>query len=200
MSNSLPKPEQRLLVTFTSQQWSGRPGMDASYLCLGLGFVGFVVCLVLMIFFAGLRDPGAAALFIVGFAVALTTLIVVAKSSSEKKFLICINQSVNETILELTGNPDDRLSLRSFRRFIEHEQRIPLPVHGVQGLELVVVREGESAVAGRKHAAQSRTAPPSPSSIHPPLVTTTELMIAVMPPDYGTTSFDRLLKATLDTD
>jgi hypothetical protein len=130
----------------------------------------------------------------------LTTLIVVAKSSSEKKFLIGINQSVNETILELTGNPDDRLSLRSFRRFIEHEQRIPLPVHGVQGLELVVVREGESAVAGRKHAAQSRTAPPSPSSIHPPLVTTTELMIVVTPPDYGTTSFDRLLKATLDTD
>src|SRR6476646_4368223 len=99
MSTSLPKPEQWLLVTFTSQQWSGRPGMDAVYLCLGLGFVGFVVCLVLMI-------------FIVGFAVALTTFIVLAESSSEKKFLIGINQSVNESILELTGNPDDQLSLR----------------------------------------------------------------------------------------
>ncbi|MDF9751584.1 hypothetical protein [Arthrobacter sp. ES3-54] len=200
MSNALPNPEQRLLVTFTSQQWTGRPGQDAVYSFLGLGIVGFVACLVLMIFIAGLRDPGAAALFIVVFAVALTTFIVLAKSSSEKKFLIGINQRVNDTILELTGNPDDQLSLRGFRRFIESEQRIPLPVHGVPGLELVVVREGESAGAGRKHPAQRRTAPPNPSSIHPPLVTTTELMITVTPPDYGTTSFDRLLNATLDTD
>jgi len=62
----------------------------------------------------------------------------------------------------------------------------------------VVVREGESADADRKHPARRRTAPPSPSSIHPPLVITTELMIAVTPPEYGTTSFDRLLKGALD--
>ncbi|WP_426939273.1 hypothetical protein ACQCSV_05615 [Pseudarthrobacter sp. S3] len=184
-------------MTFTSQQWSGRPGQDSVYSCLGLGIIGFFVCLILMIFIAGLRNPGTATLFIVVFAVALTIFLVMAKASSEKKFLTGVNQSVNETILELTGNPGDQLSLHDFRRFIENEQRIPLLVHGVPGLEVTAVKDGQSTATGRKQPARVQK---NPSPRDTPEVTTTRLLITITPPEYGTASFDRLLQATLDAD
>jgi hypothetical protein len=200
MKEATPKQEQRLLLSFTSLQWSGRPAKDAIYSCLGLGVIGFFVCLVLMIFIAGLRDPGAGSLFIAVFAVGLTALAVWAKVSSEKKFLTRIHQRVNETILELTGNPNDRLSLPDFRKFIENERRIPLLVHGVPGLELRAVRHGESPAIGPKQPPPHRTAPRTSSTARTPVVTTTQVVIAITPPDYGTASFDRLLQATLDAD
>lgn len=200
MKDSLPKKEQKLLLSFTSLQWSGRPAQEAIYSCLGLGVIGFFVCLVLMIFIAGLRDPGVATLFIVVFAVGLTTLAVWSKASNEKKFLAGISKRVNDTIVELTGNPNDQLSLPDFRKFIENERRISLLVHGVPGLELRAVRHGESPAIGPKQSPPHQTAPRNSSSARTPVVTTTQVVIAITPPEYGTASFDRLLQATLDAD
>lgn len=200
MKDSLPKKEKKLLLSFTSLQWSGRPAQEAIYSCLGLGVIGFFVCLVLMIFFAGLRDPGVATLFIVVFAVGLTTLAVWSKASNEKKFLAAISKRVNDTIVEMTGNPNDQLSLPDFRKFIENERRIPLLVHGVPGLELRAVRQGESPATGPKESPPHRNPPRNSSSTRTPVVTTTQVVVAITPPDYGTASFDRLLQATLDTD
>ena len=199
MKDASPEPAQKLLLSFTSQEWSGRPAQDAVYICLGLGIVGFLVSMVLMIFIAGLRDPGAGSLFIAIFSVALTALLVWAKASSEKKFLTGINQRVNETVLELTGNPNDQLSLPDFRDFIEKERHIPLLVHGVPGLELMAVKEVQSTMSGRKQT-QVRTAPKNTASKDTPVVTTTRVVIVITPPDYGTASFDRLFQAALDPD
>lgn len=200
MKGALPKPEQKLLLAFTSLQWSGRPAQEAIYSCLGLGVIGFFVCLVLMIFIAGLRDLGVATLFIVVFAIGLTTLAVWSKASNEKKFLAGISKRVNDTIVELTGNPNDQLSLPDFRKFIEKERCIPLLVHGVPGLELRTVRLGDLPAIRPKQAPEVRTTTKNSSSKDTPVVTTTQVIIAITPPDYGTASFDRLLQATLDAD
>lgn len=197
MKEAMPKPEQRQLLSFTSKQWSGRPAQDAFNLWLGLGIIGFLISLVLMIFIAGLRDPGAASLFIAIFSVALTGLSIWAKASSEKKFLTGINQRVNETVLELTGNPNDQLSLPDFRKFIENERRLPLPVHGVPGLELRAIRHGETSAIQPNQSRQSPSPPRNSSSARTPVETTTQIIVAITPPDYGTASFDRLLQATL---
>lgn len=179
-----PQPEQRVLRAFTSDQWSGRPAQDGGNLFVGLAVIGAVLCLVLMIFVPGLRSGGAFTLFTAAFAIVFTVVLIRGKASAERKFLEDLTATVNDIIAGLTGNIAQALSAQQFRALIENGEPLPLLVNGVPGLELSVVRE-QPPVQVRNSAVKRVDN----------VVRTTRVVITATPPDYGITSFDRLLAA-----
>lgn len=184
-----PQPEQRVLRAFTSEQWSGRPAQDGGNLFVGLAVVGAVLCLVLMIFVPGLRSGGAFTLFTAAFAIVFTVVLIRGKASAERKFLEDLTATVNDIIAGLTGNIAQGLSAQQFRALIENGEPLPLLVNGVPGLELSLVRDQPPVQV--RNPAVKRT---------DNVVLTTRVVITVTPPDYGTTSFDHLLAAAVETD
>lgn len=184
-----PKPEQRVLHAFTSEQWSGQPAKDGGSMFVGSAIIGAVLCLVLMIFVPGLRSGGAFTLFTAAFAVLFTALAIKGKASAERKFLAALTATLNDTIAGLTGNIEHRLSAQQFRALIENGAPLPLPVNGVPGLDLQAIRE-KPAVQPR-NAAGKRVDNVAPA---------TRIVITATPPDYGITSFDRLLAAATEAD
>lgn len=96
--------ERRVIRSFTSEQWSGRPAQDGGNLFVGLAVIGAVLCLVLMIFVPGLRSGGAFTLFTAAFAVIFTVILIRGKASAERKFLEDLTAAVNDIIAGLTGN------------------------------------------------------------------------------------------------
>ncbi|WP_427133996.1 hypothetical protein [Pseudarthrobacter sp. S9] len=64
-------------------------------------------------------------------------------------------------------------------------KKLPLLVNGVPGVELKVV-------TNRPPAPKNASAPKAPA-----VITTTRVLAEVAAPDYGVTSFDRLLAAEL---
>lgn len=197
------EPEQFVIGGFTSQQWSGRPAKDGCAMFVGFGILGFVLCLVLMLFIPPLRDAGVAALFIVVVSIVLTVMAIRGKSSSEAAFLRTQTSQINETIRELTGYPNDQFSTESFRAFVEKGQSIPLLVNGVAGIDFRAIRESEVKIAASASVEPQQGVKdwrsPGRSAKPPEPVTTTRFVLTVTPPDYGTDSFDRLLSAALKT-
>jgi hypothetical protein len=183
---TLSKPERRVLTTFTSEQWSGRPSHGGFSRLIGNGLMGLVLCLILMIPVPFLRNAGAVFLFTAVFAILFTTVSIKSKSSSEKAFLQELTAEVNETILQLTGNPKDQLSVEDFRRLIESGENLPLPINGLSGLDLRVIQKRTQQV---REPGVNRNAN---------VITTTRVVLTVTPPDYGIASFDRLLAAAKD--
>ncbi|MBT2551252.1 hypothetical protein [Arthrobacter sp. ISL-65] len=181
-----PRTESREVCSFTSKQWTGRPGEEAGAMFGGFSVVGFVLCLILMLFVPGLRDVGATMLFVALFATAFTALGIRAKSASERAFLQRLTATVNEVILELTADRTKQLSPDELRSLLVDGGSLPLTVNGVSGLHLKVVRQPSPKP---KQNAKPKTE----------VVTTTRIVIAAAPPDYGIRSFDRLLEtATTD--
>lgn len=176
--------EHRVLSNFTSGQWSGHPGQGCVSLFVGFAFMGAVLCFILMAFLPGLSNAGALLLFSTFFAIVLTTLVIAGAASAERKFLNELAATVNDTILGLTGNANDRLSTDQFRALIENGKPLPLLVNGVPGLELQVFRPHQP-LPGRAPSVK-----PADN-----VDWTTRIVISVTPPDYGITSFDRLLAA-----
>lgn len=179
--------ERRVISSFTSNQWSGRPAEDGGNLFVGLAVIGAVLCLVLMIFVPGLRSGGAFTLFTAAFAIVFTVLLIRGKASAERKFLADLTATVNDIITGLTGNIAQGLSVQQFRALIENGEPLPLLVNGVPGLELSVVRE-QLPVQVRNSAVNRVDN----------VVRTTRVVITATPPDYGSTSFDRLLAAATE--
>jgi len=182
------QPERIVLSSFTSEQWSGRPAKDGGTLFVGCAVTGAVLWLVLMIFVPGLRTGGAFTLFTSAFAVVFTTLVIMGKASAERKFLDDLTSTVNDIVVELTGNMAHRLSAQQFRALIENGVPLPLLVNGVSGLELQAVREHPGVQLLSDAAKRSDD-----------VVRTTRVVITVTPPDYGITSFDRLLAAAAES-
>lgn len=183
---TLSTPERRVLATFTSEQWSGRPGRDAFSRFIGNGLMGLVVCLLLMIPVPFLRNPGALLLFTVLFAALFTTVSVRTKFSTENHFLQELTADVNETILQLTGNPKDRLSAEDFQTLIETGDRVPLTINGLSGIDLRVIQKRTQQVQEPAVRTDAK------------VTTTTRVVLTITPPDYGIESFDRLLAAAKD--
>ena len=148
--------------------------------------VGFVVCLILMLFVPGLRDVGATMLFVALFGTAFTALGIRAKSSSERAFLQRLTGTVNDVILELTADRTQQLSAEGLRSLLLDGGSLPLSVNGVSGLRLLVIPQ-------RSPKAKQNAKPKADA------VTTKRIVIAATTPDYGIRSFDRLLEtATTD--
>jgi hypothetical protein len=182
-----PKAEQRVLCSFTSDQWSGQPAQGGGNMFIGFAVIGAVLCLILMIFLPGLRSPGAVTLFTAVFAIAFTALSIRGRTAAERKFLEGMTARVNDIIAGLTGNSTQRLSEQRFRRLIENGRPLPLLVNGVPGLELQAVSE--------------QTPAPSRSPVvkrADNVVRTTRVIVTIRPPDYGISSFDRLLAAAAE--
>lgn len=181
-----PRTETLEICRFTSKDWTGRPAEGAGAMFGGFSVIGFVLCLVLMTFTPGLRDVGATMLFVAIFASTFTVLGVLGKNSSERSFLQRLAGTVNEVILELTADRTNQLSADELRSLLVEGGSLPLLVNGVSGLHLMVIPQ--PAQKPKQYAAPKTEA-----------VTTTRIVIAATPPDYGISSFDRLLEtATTD--
>ncbi|WP_307610975.1 hypothetical protein [Pseudarthrobacter sp. W1I19] len=140
-----------------------------------------------MTFVPGLRSGGAFTLFTAAFAVLFTVLAIKGKASTERKFLEALTAALNDTIVGLTGNIEHRLSAQQFRALIENGGPLPLPVNGVPGLELQAVREKPPVQAWNPAVKRVDN-----------VVWTTRIVVTATPPDYGVTSFDRLMAAAAD--
>lgn len=182
-----PKPELRVLSSFTSEQWSGHPGQDGVNMFIGFAVIGAVLSLILMIFVPGLRSLGAVLLFTAVFAVVFTALSINGKASVERKFLEGLTETVNDIVVGLTGNTGHRLSTQQFRGLIENGRPLPLLVNGVPGLELRAISEPMLVPARNPVVKRVDN-----------VVRTTRVVINVTPPEYGITSFDRLLAAAAE--
>ncbi|MDQ1057414.1 hypothetical protein QFZ23_001315 [Arthrobacter globiformis] len=181
-----PRTASREVCSFTSKQWSGRPADGAGSMFGGFSVIGFVLCLLLMTFTPALRDVGATMLFVAAFATAFTILAILGKNSSERAFLQGLTGTVNDVMLELTADRTNQLSPDGLRSLLVEGGSLPLLVSGVSGLHL-------------KAVPQPSPKPQQNAKPKTDVVTTTRIVIAATPPDYGIRSFDRLLEtATTD--
>lgn len=164
------KPKEHLLTRFGPNQWTGWPAKDAGSLFLGSGFLTFLVCLLIMILMEPLRDF----FVIVGLCTLVATISVVADivftAKREKSFLTDLTAQVNDSILEITGDPNARVAVGKLRELIEYGRSLPLHINGVPGVELKV--DGKRLEEKR-------------------------ILAVVTGPDYGLESFDLLLEAEL---
>ncbi|MEW9872572.1 hypothetical protein [Arthrobacter sp. HS15c] len=144
--------------------------------------MGLALCFLLMLLIPGLRDVAAVALFVAMFATTFTVLSILAKSSRERGFLQGVTASVNDVLHELSVGSAAGLGADDLRLLLVNGGTRPLSVNGVAGLELKIIRS---------------TSPKASLHAKPILkpVTTTYVVLAATPPDYGVESFDRLLEA-----
>lgn len=178
-----PRTEHQVICSFTSKEWTGRPDDGAGATFVRFSVVGFVLCLFLMLFVPLLRIVGLTIIFVVFFATTCTALGIRAKASRERAVVQRLTATVNEVVLELTADKAKQLSAENLRSLLSGGSR-PLPVNGVSGLHLKVVR-GPSP--------QPKQSVPA----KPEEVTTTQVVLAATPPDYGIGSFDRLLETVI---
>lgn len=181
-----PRTDTREVCSFTSKQWSGRPADGAGATFGRFSVIGLVLCLLLMTFTPALRDIGATALFVAVVATTFTALAIHARSKSDRAFLQRLTGTVNEVILELTADRTRQLTPDGLRSLLVDGGSLPLLVNGVSGLRLKAV---------------PLPAPKRTPNAKPPTdaVTTTRIVVAATPSDYGISRFDRLLEtATTD--
>lgn len=179
-----PRVEHRVICSFTSKEWTGRPADGASAIFGRFSVIGFVLCLVLMLGLPWLRDVGATMLFVASFATVCTGVGILGKSAAERAVLQRLTATVNDVILELTADKAKQLSVDEFRSLLVEGGSVPLLVNGVSGLHLKVVPEPS-------HNPKQNAKPNSN------VVTTTRVVLAAIPPDYGISSFDRLLETAI---
>jgi hypothetical protein len=183
-----PRTESREVCSFTSKEWSGKPADGAGSMFGGFSVIGFVLCLLLMTFTPALRDVGATMLFVAVFATTFTVLAILAKNSSERAFLQRLTGTVNEVILKLTADRTSQLTPDALRSLLVEGGTLPLLVNGVSGLRLKAVPLPSPKPKPKQNAKPKAD-----------VVITTRIVIAATPPDYGVSSFDRLLEtATTD--
>jgi len=177
-----PQTKHRVVCSFTDKEWTGRPDDGAGALFGKLSVVGLALCFLLMLLIPGLRDVSAVLLFVAMFATTFTALSILARSSRERAFLQGVTASVNEVLHELSVDRAAQLGADDLRLLLVTGKTRPLSVNGVAGLELKVIRNTS----------------PKPSKHAKPImkpITTTYVVLAATPPDYGVESFDRLLEA-----
>lgn len=177
-----PQTKHRVVCSFTDREWTGRPDDGAGALFGKLSVMGLALCFLLMLVIPGLRDVAAVALFVAMFATTFTVLSILARSSRERAFLQGVTTSVNDVLHELSVASAAQLGADDLRLLLINGKTRPLTVNGVAGLELKIMRNTS----------------PKPSRHAKPImkpITTTYVVLAATPPDYGVESFDRLLEA-----
>ncbi|MET4144232.1 hypothetical protein [Arthrobacter sp. UYCo732] len=162
------KTTEQVLATFGPKQWAGAPAKEAGNLFVGAGFIAFLLCLVLMIFIEPLRDGFVVVLVCTLFAFVAMFADIGSTVRREKAFLVGVTATINELILEMTGDPTAQISVSKFREIVEYEGSLALPVNGVPGLVLRV----DGKRLEMKH-----------------------VLATVTTPEYGLESFDLLLAA-----
>lgn len=149
--------------------WTGKPFKDAGSLFLGAGFLTFLLCLLLMIFIAPLRDIGVLVIVCTLAATVMTGNSVAVNIRRDKKCLQSMAEKVNTFILETTGDPTTRVNPGRIQALIEDNRRsVDLQINGVPGVEIKAAAKPDAA---------------------------TRFVAVLTPPDYGLGSFDVLLEA-----
>lgn len=161
-----PQTTSQPIAHIGPQQWSGRPGKDAHNLFFGAGIIALVACLILMIFIPPLQNPGAVFIVCSVFALGTTIWDITTTMRREKRFLTALTETINEFIVESTGDRTSLITVTRFRELIEFGRKLPLTINGVPCLDLTV--------AGKPFDAR-------------------QVMATVTAPDYGLDSFDLLL-------
>ena len=184
-----PSSENLVIRTFTSGQWDvrGNPKPVNVFAAFGgkRSWIGLIIAFVILARLGGL-GIALLVLVVIGLIVLMTRS--KGKLSPQQQFVNDLLADVNDCVVELTGNKDASLTVKDLVALRESGGDMPLPVNGVSGLSLRVMSDGPRQ---ERVAAISRVAD---------RVWTTRVIISASPPDYGTTSFDRLLAATLDDD
>jgi hypothetical protein len=180
--------EKRVIGSFTSAQWDGRNIPEPIRTIAGLpakwNWIGAIVVFVL----ANLGTFGGVILVFGVIGLLLRASMSARSRSPRQKFADDLMADINEAIVELTGNANVILSAKDLRALRKTGQQIPLPVNGVSGLDLSVVRDRP---AGHRTRVTARA---------DDAVYTTQVIVTATAPDYGTDSFDKLLNATLVSD
>lgn len=192
--------EQQVITRFTSKEWTNDLSWSVGFF-LGqfiiLSVLGFILCLILMIFIPGLRSAGAVLLSTGIFAAALTTWVGRSTLSRNRAFLAKLTGRVNDAIIDLTDSHSNHLSVEQFRQLILTGNSHPLSVNGVPGLDLVVIKKRVAVeVPGAKPLASAQKDGGRPSTT---ASTEWRVVVNVTVPEYGISSFDRLLSATTET-
>jgi hypothetical protein len=159
-----PATNAKIIATITQNQWSGRPAKDCGKLFFGALVMASVAFLILSIFI----PPLYSAVMPLGFfsALALTIYLVTYDVRREKRFLTNLTESINEFIVESTGDRASRITAARLRQLLEFSDKLPLSINGVPCLEL--------KATGARNADR-------------------QIVATVTAPDYGLDSFDRLL-------
>jgi hypothetical protein len=180
-----PRSEERVIRRFTSAQWDGQQGPGSINIFAKLRARWVLLGLIIFVVLANLGAFGAVVIVMGVVILGVKTLSAASKSSPRQKFVTDLMADVNETIIELTGDPNASLSVDDLRTLAQKGQPLPLPVNGVPGLDLRVVsdRPGEDRVAAIARVDDT--------------VRTTRIIVTATAPDYATASFDRLLQATV---
>lgn len=163
-----PQTTNLVIASFGPKQWSGHASKGAGKLFIGSGFLMFLLCLVLMIFIEPLRNPGAVIIVCTLAAIIATVSDITSTARREKRFLTELTETINEFVLETTGDRASRITSSRFRTLIEFGGKLPLTINGVPGLDLTV--------GGKRFEER-------------------QVIATVHAPDYGLDSFDLLLAA-----
>ncbi|MFE4080739.1 hypothetical protein [Paenarthrobacter sp. YIM B13468] len=153
-------------------RWTRKPGDKPIIKFVTFSILAVVLWLILMIFMPALRSVGPASIFTAGFAAILTIPTVAAQRS----LLRGLAKRINDTLTELTGSSDDKITTKQLRKLIKSGEQLPLLINGIPGLRLHVKR-----VASAKEDGSEKLL----------------AVITVAPVSSGTASFDRLLEAAL---
>jgi hypothetical protein len=153
-------------------RWVRKPGDKPIIKFVTFTILAVILWLILMIFMPALRSVGPASTFTAVFAAILTIPTVAAQRS----LLRGLAKRINDTLTELTGSSDDKISTKQLRKLIKSGEQLPLLINGVPGLRLHVKR-----VASAKEDGSEKLL----------------AVISVAPVSSGTASFDRLLEAAL---
>lgn len=153
-------------------RWLRKPGDKPIIKFVTFGILAVVLWLILMIFMPALRSVGPASIFTAGFAAILTIPTVAA----QRNLLRGLAKRINDTLTELTGSSDDKITTKQLRKLIKSGEQLPLLINGIPGLRLHVKR-----VASAKEDGSEKLL----------------AVITVAPVSSGTASFDRLLEAAL---
>lgn len=183
-----PSSERRILTSFTSEQWNGRPGTGGCSMFIGSVIIGYILALILMIFIPPLRNGSAATIFAFIVGIIITWAGIGSNASLQKSFLRDRLDKINDTVFGITGDPNDRLSASDLRSLIEKQRSRPLLVNGVPGIELRSIQNTPPAPAPRP----SVKVKGKPVQNQPKPIVTTTIFIYMTAPDLGLTSFDRL--------
>ena len=153
-------------------RWMRKPGDKPIIKFVTFSILAVILWLILMIFMPALGNAVPASIFIAVFAAILTIPTVVA----QRNLVRGLAKRINDTLTELTGSPDDKISTKQLRKLIKSGEHLPLLINGVPGLRLHVKR-----VASAKEDGSEKLL----------------AVITVAPVSSGTASFDRLLEAAL---
>lgn len=180
--------ESLVIRTFTSAQWDVRGNPKPVNVFAAFGGKRLWVGLIVFVILVNLVGFPLALIGLALMGLVMLMMRTTGRASPQQQFVNDLMADVNDCVVDLTGNKNHRLTVKDLVALRESGEDMPLHVSGVSGLSLRVVSDGPSQ---ERIAAIARVADG---------VWTTRVFVSATAPDYGTASFDRLLKAALEGD